>query len=346
MVSPAIEQLLDESISAYQKNDMEQASKLLAQAIKVDPNNERAWLWLSGIVATDAEKLFCMKRLLVINPENEIAKYGLTLLDPGLKPIQPSLEKAKRENVEICTFPGCEQTVTRIGFKFCYKHWKAVKEPIEPKGTLNATTLGNKFNLTSHRMNSIFSELGWINKERKGWVLTSQGKSLGACQKEYDKTGVPYVLWPETILNNKVLQSTIKSLNGDVEEPSHKAIKETNDFREKFTPTHRATDGHWVRSKAEMLIDNWLYMSGIVHAYERQLPIEEDLYCDFYIPDGKVYIEYWGMENDYKYLARKKTKLEIYQKHNFKLIELTDEEIKNLDDFLPKVLLKFNVIVS
>ena len=54
MVSPAIEQLLDESISAYQKNDMDQASKLLAQAIKDDPNNERAWLWLSGIVVTDA----------------------------------------------------------------------------------------------------------------------------------------------------------------------------------------------------------------------------------------------------------------------------------------------------
>ena len=48
-------------------------------------------------------------------------------------------------------------------------------------------------------------------------------------------------------------------------------------------------------SKAEMLIDNWLYMAEIVHAYERKLPIEEDVYCDFYIPKGKVYIEYWGM---------------------------------------------------
>ncbi|MBK8822152.1 MAG: hypothetical protein IPN58_05960 [Anaerolineales bacterium] len=71
-----------------------------------------------------------------------------------------------------------------------------------------------------------------------------------------------------------------------------KAEKTGSHFREKFTPTHRATDGHWVRSKAEMLIDNWLYMSGVVHGYERQLPVEEELYCDFYIPEGKVYIEY------------------------------------------------------
>tara|TARA_R110000787_G_scaffold55239_2_gene127641 strand:- start:5078 stop:5230 length:153 start_codon:yes stop_codon:yes gene_type:complete len=33
-----------------------------------------------------------------------------------------------------------------------------------------------------------------------------------------------------------------------------------------------------------MLIDNWLYMAETVHAYERKLPIEEDVYCDFYIP--------------------------------------------------------------
>ena len=105
-------------------------------------------------------------------------------------------------------------------------------------------------------------------------------------------------------------------------------------------------DGHWVRSKAEALIDNWLYMSEVVHAYERSLPVEEELYCDFYIPEGKVYIEYWGLEADPKYQARKQQKLEIYKKYGFNLIELNDDHVKNLDDHLPKLLLKFNVIVS
>ena len=92
-----------------------------------------------------------------------------------------------------------------------------------------------------------------------------------------------------------------------------------------------------------MLIDNWLYMAEIVHAYERRLPIEEEVYCDFYIPTGKVYIEFWGLENDPKYAERKRVKKAIYEKYNFKLIELTDEEVFNLDDVLPKMLLKFGV---
>jgi len=33
---------------------------------------------------------------------------------------------------------------------------------------------------------------------------------------------------------------------------------------------YRTEDGHWVRSKAELIIDNWLYRGRIVHAYERR----------------------------------------------------------------------------
>lgn len=346
MPAPNLEQMLDQSIAAYKIDDMVKASKLLAQVIKQDPNNERAWLWISGIVATDAERLFCIKRLLAINPENELAKHGLTLLPHDLKPVQPSLEKVKRGKVEICTFPGCDQPVTRLGFKFCYNHWKAVNAPLEPNATLNATFIGEKFNMSGRRMNLVFAELGWVTRERKGWVLTTQGKALGAADKDHHQTGIPFVLWPESILNNKVLQSTIKSLIGESDELPSKNGRETTGFREKFTPTHRATDGHWVRSKAEMLIDNWLYMSGIAHAYERQLPVEEDLFCDFYIPEGKVYIEYWGMEKDPKYTARKKEKLDVYHKYGFNLIELTDEHVRNLDDHLPKVLLKYNILIN
>ena len=125
-------------------------------------------------------------------------------------------------------------------------------------------------------------------------------------------------------------------------EETEKSIEELS-FREKFEAKHRSADGHFVRSKAEMLIDNWLYMAEIVHAYERKLPIEEDVYSDFYIPTGKVYVEYWGYENDQKYLARKQKKIEIYKKYGFNLIELNDKEVQNLDDFLPRLLLKYGV---
>ena len=84
-------------------------------------------------------------------------------------------------------------------------------------------------------------------------------------------------------------------------------------------------------------------MAEIIHAYERKLPIEEDVYCDFYIPTGKVYIEYWGYENDSKCLHRKNEKIGIYKKYGFNLIELNDEDVQNLDDKLPRLLLKYGI---
>lgn len=209
----------------------------------------------------------------------------------------------------------------------------------------SATTIGTRFNISARKINMMLSEIGWIERYLKGWTITELGIKNGGIQKENTKNGIPFVEWPETIFDNTALQGVVKEVQGNAgEETQEKAAKSSgDDFRIKFEAKHRATDGHFVRSKAEMLIDNWLYMAEIVHAYERKLPIEEDVYCDFYIPTGKVYIEFWGLENDPKYAERKRIKKKIYEKYNFKLIELTDEDVFNLDDVLPKMLLKFGV---
>ncbi len=216
-----------------------------------------------------------------------------------------------------------------------------------PKPLMTSTSIGKNFDLTANKVNFIFSELGWVQKGLKGWVVTEQGKKQGGIQAEDKKSGIPYVRWPEGIIHSKALSETIGHVKGVDNSPTPEAIKVTNEesveFREKFEAKHRSADGHMVRSKAEMLIDNWLYMAEIVHAYERKLPIEEDVYCDFYIPTGRVYIEYWGYENDPKYLARKKKKIDLYNKYGFNLIELQDKDVQNLDDILPKLLLKHGV---
>jgi len=206
---------------------------------------------------------------------------------------------------------------------------------------ITATAIGKHFDISSKKMNYVLSELGWIKRGLKGWLVTEQGKKLGAQQGEDSRSGIPYARWPEAILYTPALKDSIDNMTG-VEKPQT-GEKKLESFREKFQAKHRSTDGHFVRSKAEMLIDNWLYMAEIVHAYERKLPIEEEVYCDFYIPTGKVYIEFWGYDNDEKYLARKQKKQAVYQKYNFNLIELTDEEVQNLDDILPRMLLKFGV---
>ncbi|MEH7236232.1 glycerol kinase [Bacillus sp. JJ1562] len=211
------------------------------------------------------------------------------------------------------------------------------------KNLLTSTALGNHFGISKFRINPILSELGLVQKGVKGWNVTPLGKLMGGKQFEYEKTGVPYVCWNPIILTKKSIISSLKEIQGE-SSSEEKAETHTNvGFREKFEAKHRSADGHYVRSRAEMLIDNWLYMSEIVHAYERKLPIEEDVYCDFYLPVGKVYIEFWGLENDERYKERKKEKIRIYEKYGFNLIELNDADIQNLDDILPKRLLKFGI---
>lgn len=214
---------------------------------------------------------------------------------------------------------------------------------------INATAIGKHFDISSQRLNLILSELGWIEKDIAGWQISKLGKSLGGRQFEHETSGGTYVLWPETILLNKNLASVFKDVP-DTSQPTISHTKETpkttsDNFREKFPATFRTKDGHMVRSRAEVIIDNALYDYKLAHAYERKLPIEEDLYSDFFIPTENVYIEFWGMEDDPKYAERKKVKIEIYKKYDFKLIELTDSDISNLDDHLPKKLLKYGIKV-
>ncbi len=274
-------------------------------------------------------------------------------------------------NLPSCSLAGCESPVSKTGYTLCYKHWLEENKKKPPKQTnvvvednstqttfLTSTTLGEKLGVNSRKLNQVLSELGWIERAKKGWIPTTQGKKLHAESRESRQSGIPFVMWPEAIYTSKILSNTVHELLGSKateskvrqEEMSAEVRDERQagyrDKLDKFKAAHRATDGHQVRSRAEMLIDNWLYFSGIVHAYERLLPVEEELYCDFYIPAGKVYIEFWGLENDPKYKERKDKKKEIYKKYGFNLIELNDEHIQNLDDYLPKMLLKFNVIVD
>lgn len=230
---------------------------------------------------------------------------------------------------------------------------------IDKSKLINATVIGKHFNISSQRLNLILSEFGWIEKDISGWTVTKLGKSVGGRKFEHETSGGSYVLWPENILQNINLvevfannQTEKETINSDKNPITSQIIEQqlsvkttSNNFREKFEAKHRTKDGHFVRSRAEVIIDDTLYDYGLVHAYEKKVPIEEELYTDFYLPNGKVYIEFWGMEGDSKYLERKNKKLEIYKKYDLKLIELDDDDILNLDDNLPKKLLKYGIKV-
>ena len=220
-------------------------------------------------------------------------------------------------------------------------------------GHLTATDLGKPFGVNAKRMNLVLAELGWLEKYTKGWKPTAQGIFLGGQERVARQNGIPYVVWPSALLTNRALKLSLDETKegttpaaGSAEFVAESAEPYSSlsaDFRTKFPPKHRTKDGHMVRSRGEMLIDNFLYDQGIVHAYERRLPLSEDCYSDFYLPQKQVYLEYWGLEGKPAYESRKAEKKAIYARNRFNLLEITDDHIAAPDDELPKLLLKFGI---
>ncbi len=63
---------------------------LLIQAVKLDPQHEHAWLWLSAAVEDPQQRVFCLESVLGINPNNEPAQRGLHTLKTTHEQIGPA----------------------------------------------------------------------------------------------------------------------------------------------------------------------------------------------------------------------------------------------------------------
>ena len=205
--------------------------------------------------------------------------------------------------------------------------------------TLTSKEIAKKFDKNAKDVNLALLNLGFIKKCDNGYCVTDIGKYYGGMQNYY--MGRASVRWDERIVYNEnfvdeIMKKTAKTAKEEQKE----------DFREKFKAEYRTNDGHYVRSRAELVIANWLFAEGIAYAYEKRVPIKEDIYCDFYIPKGKVYVEFWGLEDDEAYIKRKEQKIELYKKYNLNLIEIDNNTINNIDDYLPKELLKFGVSLN
>ncbi|WJG28262.1 glycerol kinase [Vibrio furnissii] len=200
--------------------------------------------------------------------------------------------------------------------------------------TLSATQVGEYFKLNPKKMNQLFSELGWITKSEQGWRATASGLRAGAQQREDKASAQKFVVWHDSIRHNPHLrQSVVEFLGHDADEQA--TDKSYASFRQKFAAKHRTLDGHYVRSVGELLIDNWLYLAGVAHAYQRPLPIEQPLMSDFYLPSGNVYIQFWGTDGAPIDDTQREATRAVYADHQFNLIEITPEEVHQLDDILP-----------
>jgi twitching motility two-component system response regulator PilG len=74
-------ELVQQAVSAAKIGNTAEARRLLVQLTQAEPDNETAWLWLSGVAESPQEALFCLDKVLELNPANERAKANL----PGLR---------------------------------------------------------------------------------------------------------------------------------------------------------------------------------------------------------------------------------------------------------------------
>ncbi|MCC7450230.1 MAG: hypothetical protein IT324_22620 [Anaerolineae bacterium] len=56
------------------------SNPLIARAIRENWNYETDWLWLATVVTTDMERYFCYDRVLMINPNSDIAQRWMVHL--------------------------------------------------------------------------------------------------------------------------------------------------------------------------------------------------------------------------------------------------------------------------
>ena len=175
----------------------------------------------------------------------------------------------------------------------------------------------------------LLAERGWIKKHIRGWLLTPHGKAIGGEQHSSEQTAIPYVTWPETILDNPLFLQSIAQITG-----AH------------FQYSPKALSGHQISSAEELIVENWLYLAGINHA--RTYPLqasEEKISVDFFLPDVQVCIDIWGASDNAAALNAKLMKQEFYQKNNYDYIELHDETVLQIDEFLAKQLFGFGLTV-
>ena len=83
--------VFQEAVDALRGGDKTKARELLTGLLKTDQNNATYWIWMSALVDTPKERIYCLQTAFKLDPENITAKRGLILHGalPADETIQP-----------------------------------------------------------------------------------------------------------------------------------------------------------------------------------------------------------------------------------------------------------------
>ena len=231
---------------------------------------------------------------------------------------------------------------------------------------LSATKLAEHFSSTrnkvsAQKMNKIIEEIGWSRSfSGGGYEPTKQGLRKDVLRLESQK-GTPYCSYPPGIIHDIALISRFADISPASAGFSNVSPIQTQSSQGNSgdcvcycgkcsllgkSQKYKTRDGHFVRSRGEVMIDNYLYTSRVAHAYELELHLDsERMSPDFTVltPNGNVYIEFWGLEGQSDYDKNTEKKKRLYEKYDLSLINVRPDDLDNLDSILSQKLAQYGV---
>jgi hypothetical protein len=80
----------NQAIELIKQGNLAEGAKVLSTVLKNEPDNEMAWLWMSACVPDREKKIYCLQKVIQINPFNASAKKGLDSFGVQVEPVIPT----------------------------------------------------------------------------------------------------------------------------------------------------------------------------------------------------------------------------------------------------------------
>ena len=113
----ATQTMLTEAIAAARAGDRARARELFTRLLRADSANAEYWVWMSSVVDSERESIYCLESALKLDPTNRAALRGLVILG-ARRPEQADLSAAsrvpRRQVAAVATGPS-------IGRKFDWR---------------------------------------------------------------------------------------------------------------------------------------------------------------------------------------------------------------------------------
>jgi tetratricopeptide (TPR) repeat protein len=169
--------LYERATTSIRTRQLDEARRLLFEAVRLDPRHEKAWLTLASVLTDMEQAIECLRRVLAINPDNRTAREWLALaLQERARQEAVAEHNADPALAEVpIDEPGDEdRPVPRLGkYLLDYKFISSEQ--------LRSALLSQKREAEAghvRRLGDILLEQGALTRERLDFALREQNRNF------------------------------------------------------------------------------------------------------------------------------------------------------------------------